>query len=258
MSTAQHEAPPRIALLSANDDRYQVRGRLEVLTLLRGLIAQHALVTAHGDGGGFFVTALLAVDERADRLVLDYGVDAALTERVLRSRSLVFVTQLDHVRIQFSADGMERVEHEGLAAFTVPIPATVTRLQRREHYRLRIPRGRPILCDVTLPAEGAAPEASPREAALPVFDLSCGGLSLVGWPDGHRPQPGLELPGARVRLADLGVLEADLRVVHVQGTIGRGAGVGRFGCRFVGQRPGDVMVIQRYINRIEREQRALL
>lgn len=247
------ETPPQVAVLSEHDDRYRVHGRLEILSLLRALEAQHALVTAHG-GDDFFVTALL--DVGPDRLVFDYGVDAARTERLLQQQALVFVTQLDHVRVQFTVGGLAPCSYEDSPAFTTPVPDALTRLQRREFYRLRIPRGRPLYCEFPLPHEKG--DAPPKRLALPLYDLSCGGLSLVGWPDGHRPRCGLTVERATIVLPDLGTVVADLHVVHVQGTEGRGAGAGRFGCRFVTLRAGDATLIQRYINRIEREQRALL
>lgn len=93
------EVSPQIATISEGDDRYQVRGALEIGQILRGLIAHHALVTAHaGEHGAFFVTAILEVDDDDGTMVCDYGVDAALTERLLGADRLTFVTQLDHVR----------------------------------------------------------------------------------------------------------------------------------------------------------------
>lgn len=247
--------PPRVAIIASHDDRYRVAGALEIAMLLRGLITQHALVTAYGAGGEFFVTALLAAEESADRLVFDYGVDAALTERMLAGGSLMCVTQLDHVRIQFEVRAPQRVEYEDAPAFATPFPESLTRLQRREHYRLRVPRGRPLHCDFAVPVEEGAPE---RRVMLPVSDISCGGIALVGWPDGFLPRPGQTLADARIALSDLGTINADLYVVHVEGAGGRGPEAGRFGCRFVQQRPGDATLIQRYINRIERERRAML
>lgn len=251
-----HDAPPQVAVLSANDDRYQVRGTLEIRSLLRGLISRHALLTAHA-GSAFFVTALLEIDDEGDRLVFDYGVDAAETERLLQAPALTFVTQLDHVRIQFATRDMERIDYDGSPAFAATVPERLTRLQRREFYRLRIPRGRPLGCKFAIPpqAEGDPPG---RRLSLPVFDLSCGGVSLYGWPDDFVPRPAMTLAGATIPLPDLGAIVADLHVVHVQGASGRGLPQGRFGCRFDAQRPGDVTLIQRYINRIEREQKALL
>ena len=250
------EAPPRIASLAEGDDRYQVRNALEIERILRGLIAQRALMTAHaGDHGAYFVTAVLDVDDEDGTLVCDYGVDAALTERALSAPRLTFITQLDHVRIQFSASGARAIPYEGGPAFRVAIPEVVTRLQRREFYRLRIPRGRPLYCQVQLPT---GVDAGAKRISLPVHDVSCGGVAVSGWPEGFVPRTAMELPDIWIELPDLGRLVADLRVVHVQGKSGRGPGAGRFGCRFVSASHGASMLVQRYINRIEREQRALL
>jgi c-di-GMP-binding flagellar brake protein YcgR len=249
---------PRLAEISDSDDRYRVRGALEIAIIFRRLIASHATVSAHaGASGAFFITAVLAFDEDDGTLVLDYGVDAALTERLLRAPKLNFATQLDHVRIQFSATAAEPVHHDGGPAFRVAVPDVLVRLQRREFYRLRIPRGRPLHCAVKLPCADEAC-AKPARAALPVFDISCGGVALTGWPATFRPQPAIELCDTWLELPNLGTIVADLHIVHVQGPLGQGSSTGRFGCRFVKASPGAATLIQRYINRIEREQKALL
>lgn len=251
-------ASPRIAEISDGDDRYQVRGALEIGHILRGLIAHRALVTAHaGDHGAFFVTAVLEVDEESGTIVCDYGVDAAVTERLLNANRLTFITQLDHVRVQFKVRGALAEDYEGGPAFRVAIPEVVTRLQRREHYRLKVPRGRPLYCEVQ-PSVDAEHSSAGKRIALPVYDISCGGIALTGWPDTFVPRPSMNLPDAWIELPDLGRLVADLRIVHVQGTSGRGPSAGRFGCRFANANHGATMLVQRYINRIEREQRALM
>jgi c-di-GMP-binding flagellar brake protein YcgR len=197
---------------------------------------------------------VLALDEDSHTLVCDYGVDAALTERLLHSPRITFVTQLDHVRIQFSVTEAQKIDYEGGPAFRVPVPDVVTRLQRREFYRLRIPRGRPLYCEVKLPSTVDAAGSAKRVA----FPVSCGGLALAGWPDDFKPTTGLDLPDSWMNLPDLGRLVVDLRVVHVQGSHGRGPSAGRFGCKFVHPSGSVANLVQRYIHRIEREQRALM
>ena len=114
------EGSPHIATISDRDDRYQVRSALEIGKILRGLLAHRALVTAHaGEHGAFFVTAVLEVDDDDGTLVCDYGVDAASTERLLFAPSLTFVTQLDHVRVQFTVSGAVAEHYEGGPAFRV-------------------------------------------------------------------------------------------------------------------------------------------
>lgn len=248
----------RIAAIAAGDDRYAVYNALEIVRIFRGLIAKRALVTVHAsEGSSSFVTAVLEVDEDDETIVCDYGVDAALTERLLNAPDLTFVTQLDHVRVQFTAGDATVESYEGGPAFRIPIPEVLTRLQRREHYRLKVPRGRPLLCQFTPVASGDTPMAE-RRIALPVYDISCGGIALVGWPEDFVPYAGQDLPGASIVLPDLGDLVADLRVVHVEGKTGSGPNAGRFGCRFAKATPSATLLVQRYINRIERELRALM
>jgi flagellar brake protein len=251
------EGSPQIATISERDDRYQVRSALEIGKILRGLIAHHALVTAHaGEHGAFFVTAVLEVDEDEGTIVCDYGVDAALTERLLGAPSLTFVTQLDHVRVQFSVSGAVAIDYEGGPAFRVDMPDVAVRLQRREHYRLKVPRGRPLYCQ--LAPSSAHGGADGKRIAVPIYDISCGGMGLFGWEGEPVPAPALELSGAWVELPDLGRLVVDLRVVHLQRATGRAGALSRVGCRFVNVSAAATMLVQRYINRIEREQRALM
>lgn len=250
------DAPPQVAALADGDERYQVRSALEIGRILRGLVTSRAMITAHaGDHGAFFVTAILEVDNDGT-LVCDYGVDAASTERMLRAPMLTFVTQLDHVRVQFSVCGAVAEHYEGGPAFRVACPDVVTRLQRREHYRLRVPRGRPLYCQLTPPCE--EPQAATlARISVPIYDISCGGIGLTGWPATLAPRTALELTDAWIELPDLGRLVVDLRVIYVHLRDGRGTHAGRFGCRFARMNPSASMQLQRYINRIEREQRAL-
>src|SRR5687767_14853904 len=186
------EGSPQIATISERDDRYQVRSVLEIGRILRGLVAHRALMTAHaGEHGAFFVTAVLEVDDDAGTMVCDYGVDAALTERLLAAPSLTFVTQLDHVRVQFSVTGAAAIDYEGSPAFRVDMPEVVVRLQRREHYRLKVPRGRPLYCQLAPPAEAGSAEG--KRIAVPVYDISCGGVALAGWQGEPVPAPAIEL-----------------------------------------------------------------
>ena len=47
-----------------------------------------------------------------------------------------------------------------------------------------------------------------KRMALPVYDISCGGLSLGGWPDDFVPTTGLDLVGCSIDLPDLGGADA--------------------------------------------------
>ena len=251
------DSVPRIASLGADDDRFQVHGALEIAGIMRRLISHRSLVSAHAsDHAAFFVTALLAIDGDNEGLIFDFGADAALTERMLRSPRLTFLTQLDHVRIQFAAERAQAIDYEGGPAFRVPMPRVVTRLQRREYYRLRIPQGRPLHCQVNVP-DAVSTSATAKRMTLRVHDISCGGLALSGWPDDFVPSTAVDLVESAIDLPDLGRIVANLRIVHVQGSGSAVSSGARLGCKFVAPSSGMVLLVQRHINRIERDQRAL-
>jgi c-di-GMP-binding flagellar brake protein YcgR len=232
--------------------RFAVHSRLEIVATLRALVAQRAFVTLHARGEeDFIVTAVLAVNPEYDEVVLDYGVDHAVTERLLRAPGLEIVTQVDHIRVELAVDQAEAVMFEGALAFRIPLPSTMIRLQRREYYRIHIPLSRPVRCVVT--PDPARPDAT---LALRIADLSCGGAGFADVPVALAPAVGHLFPDCRIVLPDIGTVTTDLRTVHVREESAHGKTTLRFGAQFLGLNDGERTLIQRYIHRIEREQRA--
>lgn len=88
---------------------------------------------------------------------------------------------------------------------------------------------------------------------LRVYDISCGGIALVDWPDGRAPENHRLYRQCRLLLDDEEPLAADLEVVYVlERTESDGERVRRCGARFV-DLPGTLATrVQRYITRLER------
>jgi flagellar brake protein len=229
-----------------DDDRFRIHSRMEIVGLLRAVSAHREIVSVQfGGAQDFVVTAVLAVNPDFEEVVLDYGADQAAMQRLLRASRLRVMTQLNQVRIQFQADVASPVAFEGGAAFRVRLPDSVLRFQRRDAYRLKIPLGRPLVCDVP------AADTVPQPLSIRVRDISVAGIGLIDYPKDFRPSVGMVWPGCCVRLPDLGPLVADLEVMHA--TDGE---VRRCGCRFRNLPLSMTNLIQRYITRIEREQHA--
>jgi c-di-GMP-binding flagellar brake protein YcgR len=249
------EVAPRagtVAAAAADAERYLIRDRLEVVGLLRSLVDGRVLVTVvYGNGGVFFVSALLDVRPERNVVIVDGAVDDAAHAAALASSRLTFVTQQDGIRIQFQAARVAEISFEGQRALRVPIPDAVMRLQRREHYRMRVPSGEPLACELRLqPGKPALQRVSVR-------DISCGGLALVDWPDGAAPQAREIYRSCRLLLPDDDPLVTDLEVVYVlDRTEADGKRVRRAGARFV-DLPGKLVTrVQRYITHLERRQKA--
>jgi flagellar brake protein len=232
------------------NEQYQLYSRAEIIALLRELAANHTLVTIYYDGTAQFVlTTILAVNPEFEELVLDTSANPRDTEALIRSGELTVVGLLDHVKVQFSATHVERFMFEGGDALRIRLPDSMLRLQRRNFYRIATPVVRPL--EVVIPENNKRPRTTVR-----VVDLSCGGVGVV-----YQTQLALELgmmiDGCRLDLPEIGSITCTLEVRFLMHTAGPG-GTQRTRCgfQFVQLPPGTVTLLQRYINKLERERRS--
>jgi c-di-GMP-binding flagellar brake protein YcgR len=249
-------APPRagtVAAAASDYERFQIHDRLEILGLLRTLVERRSLVTVvYGGGNVFFVSAMLHVSAEREEIIVDGAPDDRAHAEALASPRLTLATLLDNIRVQFHAFSAAEVTFEGHRALRIAVPEAVMRLQRREYYRLRIPSGEPLLCKLR-----RDPAASAPPLRLRVLDISCGGLSLVDWPDGQAPESHRVYRNCQLLLPDEDPVITDLEVVYVlERTESDGTHIKRCGARFV-DLPGKLVThVQRYITRLERQRKA--
>src|SRR5690606_29709727 len=108
-------------------------------------------------------------------MLLDCARTATLNDRVLSAKKLSFETMLDNIRILFSSADAHRCEYEDLPAFSVPLPAHLIRLQRREFYRVPTPVTTPVLC--TVPVKKENDEIV--QVVTSLYNISGGGVAIV-------------------------------------------------------------------------------
>lgn len=252
-SPTQKSTPssPAPVLEGGEYSQYMLRSPAEVQLVLRGLFEHVSQITVFfNEGQDMLLTTLAHVAN--DHLILDYGPSAEMNRKALEAEKHFCVTSLDKVRIQFILRRFEKAEHEGRPAFRCALPDELLRLQRREFFRLTTPIVRPLKCTIPIPlAEGVyLHEAS-------VFDISGGGLGLSAPPEGIPFEAGMDFPGCRIELPEVGFVTGTLRVKSVfEVTLRSGARLQRAGCEFVNL-PGPMMtLIQRYIIKVERERKA--
>ena len=155
--------------------QYMIHSRVEMISILRDIIARRSLVTiSFGSSNESIVSALLSVNPEFEEVVLDFGTDASANQRLLAVNALTITTYVEHVKIQFSVNRAETTMFEGRPAIRVRLPESLMRLQRREHYRISTPVIKPLRCILPelLDRNGQAIE-------FRVVDISCGGLAMV-------------------------------------------------------------------------------
>jgi len=237
-----------------DSERFQVHSRLEIIAILRSVIEHRAFVTlTFGSRNDFIVTALLAMNPDFEELIFDYGADANANQRLVGASNIELSTELDHIKIQFSVQRAEPTQFQGGPAFRIRMPSSVTRLQRRDNYRVRLPMSQPATC--TLQLDPALPSSS---VAIRIFDVSCGGMALIDYPADLNLVPGTVYPNCRIDLREIGRVTADVEIMHVMEKVSKNSVRSRIcGCRFKNIANATVTQIQRYINKIEREHKLL-
>ncbi|MBK7355557.1 flagellar brake protein [Propionivibrio sp.] len=237
--------------------RYLLHSKAEILAVLRALINKGAMITVHFDQGhSFLLTSMIALSTDHNQIILDLGSNEEMNKRALQATKLIFVTNIDKVKVQFSLGELSSTQFEGRAAFLGVVPETLLRLQRREYFRLSTPIANPIKLNVMVRRN----DNSVLHVELRLVDVSGGGVGLMATPDQAQYfQKGDTLPDCKVMLPNEGLLVATLCVRTLfDVTTRNGARLVRLGCEFVGLPALRLTMVQRYITRIERERKAQL
>lgn len=248
--------PLKFELLQADDySRYLLKDKTDILFNLRNLMQKRAMISAFIDASAdSFLTAILAITPDDRSLILDAASDESINQRVEGADQLIFVTQLDKIKIQFATQRITRFPHEGHNAFLIPLPPVLLRLQRREYYRLTAPSPHFLSCQVPIHT-GEGDKVISVETD--VVDISGGGLAITVPPNGIPFEPDMEFSDCRLMLPEVGPIAATLRVRNIFRITNRdGSIMLRAGCEFVNLSPGMASTIQRYILKAERERNA--
>lgn len=233
------------------EDRYFLTGQMEILSVLNELIHLRESVSIfYNEGQDFFLTTLL--EARPDCLIFDLSGDERSNRRLENSRSCVFVGQLNGIRVQFSSVNPSRFSWGGNDAFWVPLPTRVSRLQRRESFRVQMPVIKPVMVRLV----------GFENAALgdwPMHDLSVGGLAVTMSGGEPKVRLGDEIPRVSFSTAKNKAIQSGAVIRHIT-RIGnpRDSKTYRVGMSFLNLPTAQAVVIQRHILELEHQRRALL
>lgn len=236
-----------------NQSPYLVHSHREIVSLLRAIGEQHQLITMLVNGGAdAVVTSILEIDDANNAVIIDCAPSALLNQRITQSEDISFEASLDKVRILFSVANASNTEYEGRPALRIPVPVGLIRLQRREYYRVNTPVLNPILCRIPLPADTAE-----DNYAMPLVDISCGGIALLDDKKLLDTTIGREYENCHIDLPGLGMVTVTLQIRNSQElTLFNGKTNRRLGCLFLEISKGMLAAVQRYIMHLERERNA--
>lgn len=246
------EAPLKPDRASADQGKYLVQSRREIDTILDTLCKSGSRVAAYfGADEDFILTSIVGVNSEQNTAFVDYGADAAASRRAMQARNITFVAVHDRIKIQFVAPSLRQARFGGRDVFSMEIPATLLRLQRREYFRIATLLTRPLVCII---APQPAPVRAPAEVTI--VDISCGGIAVIDSGEPAEIEAGVRFRGCRIKLPGLGEVTTDVVVKSTfEVTLKNGSKQRHAGCEFVGMRERERSLIQRYISGLERDRR---
>lgn len=248
---AEYSNEHKIELFTIEDqEQFLVQSEVAVHKIFTEMVRDRDIVTGYfNNGTQHILTAILGVLPDHDRLVLDYSQDEKLNQQLLEHGQLVCATRHDRIRIKFTCEGIQLAKYQNQKAFSCPIPESLHRFQRREFFRVDMPVIQPIICRI--PREGADP------LELPILDMSVGGLRLQTENLGFEPELKEILTGCGIELPEFGFIAMDLEIRNtINSTLVDGRQIRCIGCAFVGLNMEKNVTIQRFLHKIQVEQKA--
>ena len=238
---------------SYNDDdleRCTLSQRRDILFQLRSLIRQSERISVSFDEGRqSFLTVLIDISEKQGVLYFDMGGSEETNKTFLKSERCQFAGVVGGIQIHFNGKNPKITTHNGEKVLAVALPNTLLRLQRRDAFRLQLPSTKPYICRIR--------RGTPEELALPLYDISVGGLGFQV-PDLPSLEPMEKLDNCWIDLRESGMLTLTLEVRYAMATESRShKPIWHIGCKFLNLTPLNETSIQRFMARIEVERRAL-
>ena len=246
-----NEAPPLHSLPepeSRDNEEFQVYSQAEILGLLRELQENHLLVTIYFQRGeDFLVSTLLAVDADEDELIFDAASDSDRNNRMIASERLIVVSFVERVKLQFVVTEPALTTWEGRVAVRMRVPDSILRLQRRDNFRVPTSHTNPLPCSV------ASPDNPNKRVPLTVLELSSGGIGVLVNAQDLMVLPRTRLEDFELELPGLGTVRGGLEVRHVSEGPGSDRKRYRLGCTYLNLTGAMRMLVQRYVNTLQRE-----
>lgn len=229
-----------------NMENYILHGRGEIIQKLKQLVKTTTLVSIHFNGN-MILTSVLDVLTDKNLVVLDFGADEAINNKLLECKRAVVKTSYQGITAQFTIDSPRKARLKGNLTFACPIPDSILWVQRRESYRVRIPLSEPITCKVFFSEE--------HQVTYRVMDISTGGLALFDTNNSLELEPGNIFNHCQLSLGSFGesntTLEVRNHIVLDPKDLDKGT---RCGCQFLNLSGDFSATLQKYINTIDIQQ----
>lgn len=231
------------------EENFRMYSEMDILFILRGIMQANSLITLYTESGkNFFLTSILSIDADNKAMIIDYGPEEKISQQASYSKKLTFVTTQNKIKIEFICTQIKNIEFEGKKAFSVNIPESLLRIQRRDNFRIATPITKPLKCIVPIVIEEKS-----MKAEIILLDISCGGIGAIDQNPVIHFEPGAVYNNCQISLPDIGTVSTTIKVKNIYAMKLHSGGIyQRIGCEFIGLPAKTEAMIHRYI--IKQEQ----
>ena len=236
-----------------NDEDIDLRieSKKEIQAVLQRIanLGTHVAVY-YGNQQNFILTVLLGVNDSG--FWLDIGSSPIENKQLLLNDKVTLVSVHQNVKIQFVSHDITSGIHKDGEAFYLKLPDYMVRIQRREFFRAHIPVSIPLSCTIPMPAENTGDPVVIRE--IPLLDISGNGVGLLCSEYESELLPGKIFPDCQIEIPDFGTLKVTIEVQNgINFTSRNNIVQKRVGCYFAEMDNQMTILLQRYINYLQRE-----
>jgi c-di-GMP-binding flagellar brake protein YcgR len=234
-----------------HDSAFLITDPSKIAYYLFVLLKNKCLITAYfGDNDNSFITTIFDIDPKKNSLIFYHAPKENDTEQLLNSKKITFRTEHLGIQVAFEATRLDRIEHQAVSAFTIPIPESMLWMEARDFFRVKPLAAKPSYCQLTLEEK--------KLVKIKLYDISLGGFSMLA--DTKEISNLIELDAifeqCKLILADAGEAAISFQsrskcVINPENM----ALSEKIGCQFMHLSPISENTIQRYMQQIERENR---
>lgn len=202
-----------------------------------------------GSGGGSFITTLFEVNEKNNTVTVDCSANEELNRQIERAGKISFRTDYHGIEVSFVGSALKKTTHKGVPAFSMPLPKTIFWRERREYYRVKTPVTSPNFCQINFEDR--------EHAQLKIHDISLSGVGLLC--DSSSVSEiltvGAVVENARLGLFGVGegLISFEVRYQMITNPE-KAHKIHKLGCKFLGLTNAVEDVIQRYMQKIQRDE----
>jgi c-di-GMP-binding flagellar brake protein YcgR len=230
-----------------DDSPFRVYSKLEILSLLTGMMKRNQLLSMSIKGGSeSAITSILNIDN--DDLILDAAPSAEFNDHILHSKRISFEALHNNVRIIFNVDEAHQSVYQGRPALQIKIPGSLLRLQRREYFRIAAPVNKPLRCIF---------HVNGKTIVTKLNNISTGGISVTDENKLLNLERGHIYEDCLLEMTGNSSVSINLKIRDCHRVeLASGKAIHRLGCEFIDVPHATMAKIQRFIIKLEREQNA--